>query len=69
MAHGLGIRVVAEGIESFEQASLLRDEGCDAAQGFYISHPVPAAELPGLVAALDQANGAHFLAAAPVSAD
>jgi diguanylate cyclase (GGDEF)-like protein len=69
MAHGLGIRVVAEGVESFEQASLLRGEGCDAAQGFYISRPVPAAELPGLVAALDQSNGAHFLAAAPVSAD
>jgi diguanylate cyclase (GGDEF)-like protein len=68
MAHGLGIRVVAEGVESCEQASLLRDEGCDAAQGFYISHPVPAAELPGLVAALDQSSGAHFLAAA-VSVD
>ena len=62
MAHGLGIRVVAEGIESFEQASLLRDEGCDAAQGFYICHPLPAAELPSLVAALDRSGGAHFLA-------
>ena len=69
MAHGLGIRVVAEGIESFEQASLLRDEGCDAAQGFYISQPVPAAELPGLVATLDQSSGSHFLAAAAISAD
>jgi diguanylate cyclase (GGDEF)-like protein len=69
MAHGLGIRVVAEGVESFDQSSLLRGEGCDAVQGFYISHPVPAAELPGLVAALDQSSGAHFLAATSVSAD
>jgi len=44
MAHGLGIRVVAEGVETLEALNLLRDLGCDEAQGFLISPPVPARE-------------------------
>ncbi len=33
--------VVAEGIETEEQASFLRDQGCQAAQGFLFAHPAP----------------------------
>ena len=42
MAHGLGLTVVAEGVESREQLDLLRKEGCEEIQGFLISPAVPA---------------------------
>ena len=44
MAHALGIQVVAEGVETEEQALLLREAGCDFGQGYLWSPPVPAAE-------------------------
>ena len=40
LAHGLGFRVVAEGIESEAQLQVLRDLGCDEAQGFHLSRPM-----------------------------
>jgi EAL domain-containing protein (putative c-di-GMP-specific phosphodiesterase class I) len=39
LAHGLGITVVAEGIETPEQARRLRDLGCDMGQGYTWAHP------------------------------
>jgi EAL domain-containing protein (putative c-di-GMP-specific phosphodiesterase class I) len=45
MAHKLGIKVIAEGVETTQQRDLLQAAGCDFAQGFLISHPVPAQEL------------------------
>jgi EAL domain-containing protein (putative c-di-GMP-specific phosphodiesterase class I) len=42
MAHALGMRVVAEGIESRRQMQLLQTLGCDEGQGFFFSRPVPA---------------------------
>jgi diguanylate cyclase (GGDEF)-like protein len=44
MAHALGMHVVAEGVETWAQARLLRDIGCDELQGYLISKPVPAEE-------------------------
>lgn len=44
MAHALGIRVVAEGVETAEQAELLTEVGCDYLQGFLFSKPVNADE-------------------------
>jgi diguanylate cyclase (GGDEF)-like protein len=41
LAHGLGMRAVAEGVETREVWDLLDDLGCDAAQGWYVSHPMP----------------------------
>ncbi|WP_084474054.1 EAL domain-containing protein [Deinococcus pimensis] len=40
-AHGLGVRVVAEGIESAHELSLVRELGADYAQGFFIARPAP----------------------------
>ncbi len=45
MAHSLGIRVVAEGVEDQETWSLLGRLRCDIAQGYYLSRPVAAADL------------------------
>jgi EAL domain-containing protein (putative c-di-GMP-specific phosphodiesterase class I) len=41
MAHSLGIPVVAEGVETLEQAELLREQGCDDIQGYLIGRPMP----------------------------
>ena len=40
LAHGLRLKVVAEGVESAEQVAFLQDLGCDQYQGFYFSRPV-----------------------------
>jgi EAL domain-containing protein (putative c-di-GMP-specific phosphodiesterase class I) len=44
LAHGLDLRVVAEGVENQEQLAYLLKEGCDEIQGYYISRAVPAEE-------------------------
>jgi EAL domain-containing protein (putative c-di-GMP-specific phosphodiesterase class I) len=45
LAHSLGLRVVAEGVESEEVLNRLASLGCDTAQGFWLSRPAPADEL------------------------
>jgi EAL domain-containing protein (putative c-di-GMP-specific phosphodiesterase class I) len=44
LGHALGLRVVAEGIEDVATLDLLSDLGCDLAQGYYISRPMPASD-------------------------
>ncbi len=46
LGHNLGLKVVAEGIEDAKAYALLRGLGCDFAQGYYISPPMPAEALP-----------------------
>ncbi|HEX5605726.1 MAG TPA: EAL domain-containing protein, partial [Candidatus Binatia bacterium] len=41
LAHGLGLKVIAEGVENSEVWQRLRDFGCDEAQGYYMSRPYP----------------------------
>jgi len=41
MAHSLGMKVIAEGIETEEQRDILCSQGCDELQGFYFSEPLP----------------------------
>jgi len=45
LAHDLGLRVVAEGVESQRVLALLRELGCDLAQGFLVGQPAPAARI------------------------
>ena len=47
LAHSLGLRVVAEGVESEDILERLTALGCDLAQGYCLSRPVPAEELSG----------------------
>ena len=47
LGHSLGLKVVAEGIETPDVWAALLRLGCDLAQGYYISRPMPAAEVAG----------------------
>lgn len=49
MAHGLKLRVLAEGVETQPQLDILRDQGCDAIQGYYFSQPLPAERVEQLI--------------------
>ncbi|HEY8246150.1 MAG TPA: EAL domain-containing protein [Hyphomicrobium sp.] len=50
LARSLGITTVAEGVETKEQLHRVRAEGCTEAQGFYVGLPMPANQIPALVA-------------------
>ena len=50
IAHSLGLEVVAEGVETAEQLAFLKSLGCDAAQGYYFSKPLPGEEFTQLLA-------------------
>jgi diguanylate cyclase (GGDEF)-like protein/PAS domain S-box-containing protein len=50
LGHRLGLSVVAEGVETVGERGVLRDEGCDAIQGFLYSRPLPAHEIDALLA-------------------
>jgi diguanylate cyclase (GGDEF)-like protein len=50
LAHGLGLRVVAEGVESASLRDRLAELGCDAAQGFHLGMPAPAAAVRAALA-------------------
>jgi diguanylate cyclase (GGDEF)-like protein len=56
LGRSLGLRVVAEGVESHASASVLAAIGCDLAQGFHYAPPVPADQLPELVRAARDAQ-------------
>ena len=44
LGHNMGLKVIAEGVENAEAWAILRDLGCDMAQGFYVSPPLPLQE-------------------------
>lgn len=54
LAHQLGLVTVAEGIENAEAAAYVRDLGCDVLQGFYLSPPLAADEMLGVLTAATQ---------------
>lgn len=51
LGHSLGLKVIAEGVESEQQLAFLREWGCDEAQGYYFSRPIPPEELAEMLQA------------------
>jgi EAL domain-containing protein (putative c-di-GMP-specific phosphodiesterase class I)/ActR/RegA family two-component response regulator len=49
MAHGLRLKVIAEGVETIGQLEYLRSHGCDEMQGYYFSRPIPETEFANLI--------------------
>ena len=49
LAHGIGMKVIAEGVENIEQANILKSYNCDEIQGYYFSKPVAGAEFEKLL--------------------
>jgi PAS domain S-box-containing protein len=71
LGHSLGLITVAEGVETPAQAEMLLWLGCDHGQGWLYGRPVPASELPGILARenlLPQADAPSGLASDPASA-
>ncbi len=64
MAHGLGLRVIAEGVETEEQCAFLRDNLCDEIQGYFFSKAVPMAAMQDMLAQM-QRLPAHLLRTQP----
>jgi len=53
LGRALGMSVIAEGVETTEQLATLQEERCNEVQGYLFSQPLPAAEIPALIAHLD----------------
>lgn len=51
IGHSLGIKVVAEGVETAEHIRILQDMGCDSLQGYALCRPLPAHQIQSFVAA------------------
>jgi len=60
LAHGLGIKVVGEGVEMESQYEFLKNLGCDMVQGFYFSRPLLADEINRLLAHSPVMEAAHM---------
>ena len=56
MGQSLGVRVLAEGVEQVSQLALLHEIGCDEAQGYLLSPPCPAEQIPEMLAELPYAE-------------
>jgi diguanylate cyclase (GGDEF)-like protein len=69
MGSSMGLDVVAEGVESIHQLRVLRDIGCDKAQGYLISHPIPADAMRSTMVALSDLGSLGFFGAATRTSD
>jgi diguanylate cyclase (GGDEF)-like protein/PAS domain S-box-containing protein len=59
LGHRLGLRVIAEGVETEEQRDFLRANGCDEMQGYLFSPPVPAERIAEMLCEQKRRGGAH----------
>jgi len=60
LAHSLGLRVVAEGVDNKRTMEELRLQGCDLAQGFYFAKPLPVADVtPWITARINRDEQGH----------
>ncbi|MBS0370536.1 MAG: EAL domain-containing protein [Proteobacteria bacterium] len=50
LGHSLGMKVIAEGVETGRQLNILRELGCDEVQGYHLGRPMPAADFTALLA-------------------
>jgi EAL domain-containing protein (putative c-di-GMP-specific phosphodiesterase class I) len=57
MARSLGFTVIAEGVETLAQAKFLQNMGCEEAQGYLYSKPIPTAEFTKLLSTKKQKKG------------
>ncbi len=64
MAHALGKKVVAEGVETLKQLEFLRTRQCDYAQGFYLARPAAAADITALLERLNEDTSPQLRATA-----
>ena len=56
LGHSLGLKVIAEGVETMAQLAQLRKKGCNEMQGFLFSRPVPAADMTQLLQSGENLN-------------
>lgn len=56
LGHNLGIKVIAEGVERMDSLKILKELGCDAAQGYHIGRPMPAEQVDAWFKAAATAN-------------
>ena len=57
LGHNLGLKVVAEGVETIEAKEMLSAFDCDEAQGYYFSRPVPTSDITGFFRRFSQPDG------------
>ena len=57
LGHNLGLKVIAEGVETLQVKNMLTQFGCDEAQGYFLSHPIGAPQITRLLQKSGSRNG------------
>lgn len=68
LSQAVGVKVLAEGVETSQQLEALRREGCHQAQGFFVGHPVPADQIDELLSRENEEAASEALASDTVDA-